>query len=84
VALLIVMAYRAWRQGLVKETLIFSVLLGVIGPVAEATGVHLGSFTYTPPTVLGIPVWLPLQYASAGPLVRGLAAEATREERRGG
>lgn len=74
IALLIVMAWRAWTAGLVKETLVFSALLAVAGPCAEALIVHMGGFQYAPPTVLGIPVWLPLQYASAGPLVRGLAA----------
>lgn len=76
--LLSVMGFRAHGRGILRETLLFSVLLAATGTLTEILYIHLGGFEYHAPTILGVPPWLPFEYAAAGPLVRGLAAETTR------
>jgi hypothetical protein len=81
VVLLSFLAWRAGAAGLLRETLVFAVLLALVGPTAEGIVMRMSGFQYAAPTMHGLPVWLPFQYAAAAPLVRGLAAEASRRER---
>jgi hypothetical protein len=38
----------------------------IFGPVSEAIAVHFGTWNYTLPLVVGIPMWLPLVWGDCG------------------
>jgi hypothetical protein len=58
---------RSWQGA------VLAVGAAVVGFVVEATLVALGTFRYTQPDVLGIPLWLPGLYLASGPSVGQLA-----------
>lgn len=45
-----------------KEEKIIYFTAFILGPILEITVVPTGIWTYENPTILGIPVWLPLSY----------------------
>jgi hypothetical protein len=60
-------ALRQWHDR--RDRCLFAVLL-LLAPVAETTFVSVGVWRYANSTFLGIPVWFPPAFATAG-----LAAE---------
>lgn len=66
-----------WLARLVRrpgrvDVVVLSVLAAIIGPAYEVLLIHLGAFHYAHPTVLGVPLWLPMLYLNAGPLLQSL------------
>ena len=55
-----------WKRGAYRLELIVSVLLGILGPIAEITLIRAGFFHYQLSDP--IPPWLPLLYFISGPL----------------
>lgn len=45
---------------------IFFLVMAVLGSLAEAVFVHLGVWHYGNPTFLGVPLWFPLAFGTAG------------------
>jgi uncharacterized membrane protein YoaT (DUF817 family) len=45
---------------------IFFLVMAVLGSVAEAVFVHFGVWHYGNPTFLGVPLWFPLAFGTAG------------------
>jgi uncharacterized membrane protein YoaT (DUF817 family) len=46
--------------------LIFFLVMAVLGSLAEAVFVHFGVWRYGNPTFLGVPLWFPLAFGTAG------------------
>jgi len=49
-----------------KRDVIFFVVIAVLGSVAEGVFVHFGVWRYGNPSVLGIPMWFPVAFGTAG------------------
>lgn len=45
---------------------IFFLVMAVLGSLAEAVFVHFGVWRYGNPTFLGVPLWFPLAFGTAG------------------
>lgn len=45
-----------------KQDIVFFVVGAILGPLGEIICIYGGAWTYTNPTFLGIPVWLPLAW----------------------
>jgi len=58
--------YRFWPN---REDHIFYVAGAIIGPAAEIIATHAGIWSYTLPTFLRIPVWLPFAWGFAVVLI---------------
>jgi hypothetical protein len=56
-----------------KEDHILYLAGAVIGPTAEIVATHAGIWTYTQPTFLNIPVWLPFAWGFAVVLIVRIA-----------
>jgi hypothetical protein len=52
---------------------LYSLIVGVVGPCVEATLSELGLFHYTAPDFAGVPRWLPSLYLHAGLVARPVA-----------
>ncbi len=67
-------ALRLWHE---RYDTIFFLVLATLGTVAEIVFVRCGVWQYANPTRLGIPVWFPLAFGTAGlaceRLVAGIA-----------
>lgn len=48
-----------------SQGLVF-LITGIAGSVAEITAIQMGAWQYTDPAFMGIPLWLPLVWGSAG------------------
>jgi len=70
--LLIVLAFTLSAYHM-KEDVFFVVFTMVIGPTIEVICVYFGAWSYGNPSLLGIPIWLPLAYGIFGVLVRRTA-----------
>lgn len=53
----------------VREDHVFYVAGAIIGPTAEIVATHAGIWSYTLPTFLNIPVWLPFAWGFAVVLI---------------
>jgi len=58
--------YRFWPN---REDHIFYIAGAIIGPAAEIIATHAGIWSYTLPTFLRIPVWLPFAWGFAVVLI---------------
>jgi hypothetical protein len=58
--------YYFWPD---KEDHIFYIAGAIIGPAAEIIATHAGIWSYTLPTFLNIPVWLPFAWGFAVVLI---------------
>jgi len=58
--------YRFWPN---REDHIFYIAGAIIGPTAEIIATHAGIWSYTLPTFLRIPVWLPFAWGFAVVLI---------------
>ncbi|OVE75132.1 hypothetical protein BVX95_00125 [archaeon D22] len=59
-----------------KEDLFFIFLFALLGPVVEVICVYFGAWSYGNPTILDIPIWLPLGYAAFAVIGRRASALA--------
>jgi len=68
-------ALRLWHT---RYDTVFFLVLAILGTCAEIVFVQSGVWCYANPSLLGIPVWFPLAFGTAGlacaRLVAGLAA----------
>ncbi len=75
--LLTLILLLAWMIGIkfwYKDHDIYFSLIGmVVGPLGEIVCVKFGAWTYSNPTFLGIPIWLPLAWALAVVLIKRIA-----------
>lgn len=72
-ALLVVtalVAFAFWRG---RHVVLIYLVGAIVGPTAEIICVKAGAWTYTNPTFLGIPLWLPLGWGMVILLIRGIA-----------
>jgi len=51
-----------WR----KKNLIFYFAILISGPIAEAFAIYFGTWTYSNPVFIGVPVWLFFVWGNAG------------------
>jgi len=51
--------------------------IAVVGSLAEAAFVHFGVWRYANPTLLGMPVWFPLSFGTAGLIGQRLSRTIT-------
>jgi uncharacterized membrane protein YoaT (DUF817 family) len=56
-------ALSLWHS---RHDLIFFLVMAVLGSLAEAVFVHFGVWHYGNPTFLGVPLWFPLAFGTAG------------------
>jgi hypothetical protein len=49
-----------------RRDLSFLLVIGGMGSLAEAVFVHSGAWTYANPSFLGIPLWFPIAFGTAG------------------
>ncbi len=68
--LLCVFGLKFWYK---KHDTYFFVSGAIIGPIGEIVAIHFGAWYYTNPTVLGIPVWLPIVWGLAVVLIKRAA-----------
>lgn len=45
----------------------------ILGPLAEAFAIYFGAWTYSNPVIIGIPLYLPFVWGSAGVFISNLA-----------
>ena len=55
-------AIKTWHK---KEDTHMFVIAAIAGTIAEAVAIKFGAWHYSNPTVLGVPIWLPLLWGSA-------------------
>ena len=56
-------ALALWHDRL---TVCFFLIIGGLGTAAEAVFVQVGVWSYTNPTVLGVPLWFPVAFGTTG------------------
>ncbi|ODS40695.1 MAG: hypothetical protein A7315_07925 [Candidatus Altiarchaeales archaeon WOR_SM1_79] len=66
-ALLLVFVLKFWCR---KNDIYFFVFGAVIGMSAEVVAVHFGAWQYANPSILEIPVWLPIAWGLVVVLIR--------------
>ena len=69
------MALALWRE---RHDASFFLILAVFGTLAEMAFTHSGVWQYANPTLLGIPLWFPLAFDTAGLVGQRLARSAVR------
>jgi len=70
-----VVALRLWHE---RYDLIFFLTLATLGTLAEIVFVQAGVWRYTNPTLVGIPIWFPLAFGTAGLACERLVAGLLR------
>lgn len=63
-------ALSIWHD---RYDLSFFLVIAVLGSLAEAVFVHFGVWRYANPTFLGIPLWFPVAFGTAGLIGERLA-----------
>jgi hypothetical protein len=64
------MGLKFWHR---KDDVVFFMTGAVIGPIGETVCISFGTWQYVNPTMIGIPVWLPLAWEIAAILVKRLS-----------
>jgi hypothetical protein len=67
-------ALALWHE---RHDVSFFLILAVFGTLAEMAFTHSGVWQYANPTLLGIPLWFPLAFGTAGLTGQRLARTAT-------
>lgn len=62
-----IVALKLWYR---KHEIYFFVTGAILGPIAEIICIHLGVWQYANPTLLGIPLWLPITWGLACVLIK--------------
>ena len=70
-----VMALTLWHE---RHDVSFFLILAVFGTLAEMAFTHSGVWQYANPTFLGIPLWFPLAFGTAGLAGQRLARSAAK------
>jgi len=73
ITLLFIQIFRTYH----KDDYFFIAAAAIFGPFAEFIGTQAGAWTYANPSLLGLPIWLPLLYASFIFGTRNLTATIT-------
>ena len=63
-------AIKIWHK---KEDIYLFVVAAVAGSIAEAVAIEFGAWHYTNPTLLGVPIWLPLLWGLAVVFIRRIS-----------
>lgn len=63
----LIIGIKFWHK---KHDICFLVVGAIVGPVAEIICTRFGVWQYTNPTILGIPIWLPLAWGLVTVLVK--------------
>jgi uncharacterized membrane protein YoaT (DUF817 family) len=69
------MALALWHE---RHNVSFFLILAVFGTLAEMAFTHSGAWQYANPTLLGIPLWFPLAFGTAGLTGQRLARTVAR------
>ena len=69
-----VLALLLWHE---RQDLCTFLGIAVVGSLAEAVFVHYGVWRYANPTLLGMPVWFPLSFGTAGLIGQRLSRTIT-------
>ena len=70
-------------KGWYKSHDIYFLLSGaIIGPIGEIICIYFGTWTYANPTVLGIPIWLPIIWGLATMMIRRVAEVFVKMEKK--
>ena len=56
----------------VEHVVLFYITVAILGPLVEAFVMYFGAWSYAIPYVLGVPIWLPFLWGSAGLLILGI------------
>jgi hypothetical protein len=56
-----------------RDVLVLYLMGAIVGPCGEMIGASSGAWRYAEPTLLGIPLWLPLAWGLAAVLIRGVS-----------
>lgn len=71
-ALLLMIFVLSWKFLDEKDKYVF-VVGAIIGPVIEIIAIYFGVWRYANPTLLGIPMWLPVLYGIASIFIERIA-----------
>jgi len=63
-----------------KHDDIYFITGGIIGPVVEIICIHFGIWSYTNPSGLGIPLWLPLAWGLATVMITRIAGTILQQK----
>lgn len=58
----LLLAFTLWHQ---KHDFMYCIVAGILGPIGEVISVQFGVGSYSNPTFLGIPIWLPVLWGLA-------------------
>ncbi len=61
---------KFWHK---KDDIYFFVIGAIGGPIAEVVAINFGAWQYSNPTILGIPIWLPLAWGFAAVMIKRFA-----------
>lgn len=64
-----------WHE---KYDVIYFIVAAALGPIGEIICIHYGTWSYTKPSLFGIPIWLPLVWGLAGILITRIARTIVR------
>ena len=68
-------AIKFWHR---KEDIHLFLIAAIAGAFAEVIAIKFGAWKYANPTVLGVPIWLPLLWGSAVIFIKRVAETFTR------
>ena len=66
----VLIGMKFWHK---KHDIYFFAIGAIIGPVGEIIAIYFGAWQYANPSLLGIPIWLPIVWGLAMILVKRLA-----------
>ncbi|MBS3051354.1 MAG: DUF2878 family protein [Candidatus Aenigmarchaeota archaeon] len=72
-------AIKIWHG---KKDVQVYIVSAVFGPVGEMAAIYFGVWSYSNPTVLGIPMWLPFLWGMAGMLLYRISTIFVTDARR--
>jgi uncharacterized membrane protein YoaT (DUF817 family) len=61
--------------GKIKEDVYLYIIVFFVGPAVEITAIAFGAWKYSFPNMLGIPIWLPFAWGSAGLFIKRIYLE---------
>lgn len=70
---------RTWHR---KHDSLFFIIGAILGPFSEIIAVYFGIWTYTNPTFLGIPLWLPFAWGLVSLLIVRIAETFVKIQKR--
>lgn len=61
---------KVWYK---KYDIHFFIIGAIVGPLAEIVCIYFGTWTYANPSILGIPIWLPIVWGLATIIIKRIA-----------